>query len=301
MKKVYIVLIFLLCFSEIFPNIFKDKENPVIYLNRPQVEYFLKLGVKFDIPVARVVDNKDNNLEAKVSILDKDNNIVQLIDNTKEGKYTIEYSASDKSKNKADSISIVVNYIDDDEKPIIILEPNIKKYKFIGGETFKFPLAKVLDNKSKNLKAAVRIVNKNEEVVSEIMTDSNEKYTISYDVFDDVGNKADTVAITVAVKIPFTGFKKLEYVNGGMYEGYLEKDKKNGFGTYVFKNGEEYIGNWSNDKMNGFGVYTFKNGDLYEGNWLDNNMSGEGKYVFKNGKVLQGVWTKNKFISNKKG
>ena len=44
------------------------------------------------------------------------------------------------------------------------------------------------------------------------------------------------------------------HIEGDMYQGYLDKNKANGKGTYINPDGATYQGLWMNDIKDGYGI-----------------------------------------------
>ena len=68
------------------------------------------------------------------------------------------------------------------------------------------------------------------------------------------------------------------------YIGYLNNNKRNGFGSYKQKPNEKRIGNWENDKGNGYYLVFNSNGSSYRGFAKDGEFEGYGIYKWNNGK-----------------
>ncbi len=77
-----------------------------------------------------------------------------------------------------------------------------------------------------------------------------------------------------------TGYYKIQYSNGDIYEGGLDRLLKNGYGRLELANGDVYEGSFSYDTPWGEGVYTYFNGDVYEGGFYNGKKSGEGIYMW---------------------
>ena len=79
-------------------------------------------------------------------------------------------------------------------------------------------------------------------------------------------------------------YRRVNYSNGGYYEGELMFGKFNGYGTYKFSDsGDRYEGEWKKGHINGYGNYQHNNGDRYEGEFVRGRRKGLGKYFFNNG------------------
>jgi hypothetical protein len=48
-----------------------------------------------------------------------------------------------------------------------------------------------------------------------------------------------------------SGFGKLYYPDGSLFEGYFEQGLAVGNSRMIYSNGDAYIGEWKNDKFNG--------------------------------------------------
>lgn len=66
------------------------------------------------------------------------------------------------------------------------------------------------------------------------------------------------------------------------YKGYWERNMRNKFGQRYFLNGGYYVGYWMNNMRHGFGKIWYCNGTFYGGYWECNNRSGLGLFVDSN-------------------
>lgn len=87
-----------------------------------------------------------------------------------------------------------------------------------------------------------------------------------------------------------SGYGKISFTNGDVYEGEFKDDKMNGQGRYTWHNGDIYEGEWKDGKMNGYGKYIFANGDVYEGERKDGKRNGQGRYTWANGDIYEDEW-----------
>jgi len=88
----------------------------------------------------------------------------------------------------------------------------------------------------------------------------------------------------------FHGQGRLTFLNGDMYEGNFEVDKRDGFGCYKWKDGRQYRGEFSDNKRHGQGTFLYPNDDIYEGAFVHGKREGYGRFVFHNGSVYEGEW-----------
>ena len=78
--------------------------------------------------------------------------------------------------------------------------------------------------------------------------------------------------------------------DGSVYEGEMEKGKKEGKGTLRWANGAVYTGNFKNGKRNGYGILEWPDGGCYKGDWQNGKKSGKGMFRWANGKMYEGQW-----------
>ena len=81
---------------------------------------------------------------------------------------------------------------------------------------------------------------------------------------------------------------RIEYDDGGVYEGQILDGKHSGRGVYMFKDGGVYEGEFFNDNYHGKGIFRYKSGDVYEGEFFNGKFQGKGIYRYKNGNVYEG-------------
>lgn len=106
-------------FNSVFSKLDKDdKEAPVLEYNG-ELNMTLENGANFEVPEVTAKDNLDIDVTVKVVIMDSNGKVIEKIDTTKSGKYTITYTAEDESGNKAKElvITVIVNEINVDSQP----------------------------------------------------------------------------------------------------------------------------------------------------------------------------------------
>ncbi|MDU2673134.1 MAG: DUF5011 domain-containing protein [Clostridium sp.] len=95
-------------FNSVFSKLDKDdKEAPVIEYNG-ELSITVGNGANFEVPGVTAKDNLDRDVTVKVVIRDSNGKVIDNIDTTKAGKYTITYTAEDESGNKAKELVITV-------------------------------------------------------------------------------------------------------------------------------------------------------------------------------------------------
>ncbi len=82
--------------------------------------------------------------------------------------------------------------------------------------------------------------------------------------------------------------KKIEYLNGDIYEGEILNDLPHGQGTYIWSNGDVYKGCFVEGCITGVGKRIWSDGNTYEGSFLNGTEHGKGKISFLNGTIYEG-------------
>ena len=87
------------------------------------------------------------------------------------------------------------------------------------------------------------------------------------------------------------GSGKMQYSDGGSYEGEFKEGKRSGKGKMVFPSGNVYEGDFANDLQNGVGVMQINTiGDRYEGEFRGGRANGHGVRNYANGDQKEGQW-----------
>jgi hypothetical protein len=76
-------------------------------------------------------------------------------------------------------------------------------------------------------------------------------------------------------------------INGDIYEGDWESDRKCGRGKSCYASGNIFEGDWKDDYRNGHGICKYPNGDVYDGDWKDDVKSGFGVYTTLAGSIYE--------------
>lgn len=95
------------------------------------------------------------------------------------------------------------------------------------------------------------------------------------------------------------GTGKMQYDNGGWYEGEWNYGAMSGTGTgkIIYENGSVYEGDFLNGKYHGSGKLQYANGGWYKGQWKEGSWSGsgEGKIIYESGSVYEGNFQNGKY------
>ncbi len=84
--------------------------------------------------------------------------------------------------------------------------------------------------------------------------------------------------------------KKVNYRNGGTYQGQWLGGFRHGRGTMTWADGAVYEGEWNYGQAFGQGKFTHVDGDVYEGQWSNNKANGMGVYLNAKGARYEGQW-----------
>ena len=82
--------------------------------------------------------------------------------------------------------------------------------------------------------------------------------------------------------------KKIKYLNGDIYEGEIQNEKRKGYGINYFINGDRYEGWWENDLQNGTGTLFYNDGSLFIGQWVNGKQNGMGSLYYNSGDKYYG-------------
>lgn len=93
-----------------------------------------------------------------------------------------------------------------------------------------------------------------------------------------------------------SGFGKMLFTNGDIYEGEFYDDKREGFGIYKWKTGEKFLGESISNQFTGFGILEFTDGSKYIGQFKNGEFDGEGERTFADGTKQTGIFEKGKYL-----
>ena len=114
------------------------------------------------------------------------------------------------------------------------------------------------------------LVNNKEELLFEdVILESNEvdlKALSQIDGYKEVGYK-DAIYMGTVINSKRHGKGVMKYRNVRQYEGFWDRDLRDGKGFERYPNGNTYFGQFKYGKAHGKGVYTWKNGEVYDGEW----------------------------------
>lgn len=101
--------------AELYTLAKNDTEAPkLIYSGNMNIE--VETGKEFNVPTVTAKDNLDDKVEVKHVITDSTGKKVSAIDTSKEGSYTITYTATDSSKNESQLV-LTVNVVSPQQVP----------------------------------------------------------------------------------------------------------------------------------------------------------------------------------------
>ncbi len=86
----------------------------------------------------------------------------------------------------------------------------------------------------------------------------------------------------------FTGFGKIIFKNGDVYEGELKDGRPTRKGKVTWSNGDVYEGDFKDTQRTGNGKLIWSNGNVYEGEFKDDRLIGKGKFAWTGGNVYEG-------------
>ena len=159
-----------------------DTTAPVITLLGDNL-MTIEVGTTFTDPGAVATDNYDGDLTSSIAI-------VNNVDTSTVGTYTVTYNVSDTSGNAAVPVTRTVNVVDTTAPVITLLGDNLMTIEV--GTTFTDPGAVATDNYDGDLTSSI-------VVSGSVDTSTIGTYTLTYDVSDTSGNPADSVTRTVNV------------------------------------------------------------------------------------------------------
>ena len=143
----------------------------------------IEVGTTYTDSGATAADNYDGDLTSSIAI-------VNNVDTSTVGTYTVTYNVSDTSGNAAVSVTRTVNVVDTTAPVITLLGDNPMTIEV--GTTFTDPGATASDAGDGDLTSSI-------VVSGSVDTSTIGTYTLTYDVSDTSGNAADSVTRTVNV------------------------------------------------------------------------------------------------------
>ena len=80
------------------------------------------------------------------------------------------------------------------------------------------------------------------------------------------------------------------YLDGSVYEGYWESDRKNQSGRMQYaENGDVFVGDFIDGKRSGRGrYYSAIENTIYDGEWSNDRRQGEGTILNERGEIASG-------------
>ena len=201
-----------------------DTTKPVITLTGEE-SITIVVGNKYVDAGATANDNRDGDITSKIDTINGVNSNVI-------GTYSVTYNVSDAAGNKADEVVRTVNVIEEpDTTPPTITLLGDKTVTLVVGDGYRDAGATADDNRDGDLTSSITTLNS-------VDTTKAGTYTVTYNVSDAAGNKANEVQRTVVVEEPDTtpptitllGDKTVTLVVGDAYKdaGATADDNKDG-------------------------------------------------------------------------
>uniref|UniRef100_A0A7S4D2P5 Protein kinase domain-containing protein n=1 Tax=Eutreptiella gymnastica TaxID=73025 RepID=A0A7S4D2P5_9EUGL len=94
--------------------------------------------------------------------------------------------------------------------------------------------------------------------------------------------------------------ERLEFEEGGQYEGETQDGIPHGKGRFTWPEGDSYYGDWVKNTQQGYGIMTWANGDVYEGEFENDLQQGQGKMTYHDGKIWEGGWKEDEMCGKGK-
>ncbi len=91
-----------------------------------------------------------------------------------------------------------------------------------------------------------------------------------------------------------TGEGEMQWTNGDVFKGRLQRGQRIGIGEMTWANGQTYRGNWADDTPSGEGALRFANGDVYEGVVSKGIPNGQGLMKYASGDSYIGTFVNGK-------
>ncbi len=154
-------------------------------------------GGSFEPPIVNATDNEDGDVKVDYIIKDSEGNVVDKVDTSKPGDYTITYEAEDEAGNKSEQDVVITVVVDEDKEPPKL--ENVPSDQVIKeDDSWTPPNVTATDDQDKDVEVELVITDEYGNVVKPEDTKKPGKYTYTYTAKDDAGNTAvDSFTVTV--------------------------------------------------------------------------------------------------------
>jgi hypothetical protein len=88
-------------------------------------------------------------------------------------------------------------------------------------------------------------------------------------------------------------FKKIEYLDGSIYQGQAIDNIKHGKGKLTLPGGSIYEGDFFNDLYHGYGILSMSNNTVYKGEFFEGMQCGKGTLFLNYNEYYEGTWKNN--------
>lgn len=185
-------------FEEILYKLEKDDTKAPTLIYNGEMEITLENRANFEIPIVIAKDNLDKDITVEHVIKNSDNKVIDSIDTSVAGKYTITYSASDISGNKSEELVIKVTVLEADTEAPKFDYAGEKIIVLDNGSEYEIPNITAIDNVDNDIEVS-SVITKDGESVNDIDTTISGEYIITYTAVDKAGNKS-TLELKIIVK-----------------------------------------------------------------------------------------------------
>ena len=87
------------------------------------------------------------------------------------------------------------------------------------------------------------------------------------------------------------------FVGIGTYKGFFRSGNLEGNGTFEYLNGAVYDGDWEENRKHGRGRLTEANGrNVHIGEWENDYKHGNGTFIQKGAYMIEGIWNKGSLV-----
>ncbi|MDR1590815.1 MAG: GYF domain-containing protein [Puniceicoccales bacterium] len=127
----------------------------------------------------------------------------------------------------------------------------------------------------------------------------DDKDKSNYDYLGDYAKILKTAILSPTLQPATVENNRIEFKNGDVYVGELDRGLINGQGTLTFKNIGKYVGSFNQGVREGSGIFTWNSGEIYQGEWQADKISGEGRLTISDTIGISGKFSDTRLIQGK--